>query len=92
MTEDEIFDAIRASVEAGRPTDSSSASALPPPVSEQVIRDAEAVIGHRLPPLLRRINRELGDGGIGPHGGIQGLTNSWSNIPMVDGYLECARR
>ncbi|MGI5183780.1 SMI1/KNR4 family protein [Dactylosporangium sp. CA-152071] len=88
MTEDEIFDAIRARVEAGRPTDSPPASLLPPPVSEQVIRDAEAVIGYRLPPLLRRIYRELGDGGIGPHGGIQGLANSWSNIPMVDGYLE----
>ncbi|WP_426513197.1 hypothetical protein ACPPVO_22780 [Dactylosporangium sp. McL0621] len=44
---------------------------MPPPATEQVISDAESVIGYLLPPLLRRIYRELADGGIGPGGGIE---------------------
>jgi hypothetical protein len=88
MTEDEIFNAIRTRVEAGHPTDMPSSVPLPPPAPDEVIREAESVIGYPLPPLLRRIYRELADGGIGPFGGIEGLENGFSNLPMIDGYLE----
>lgn len=33
----------------------------------------EAAVGHRCPPLLRRIHRELADGGWGPEGGVVGV-------------------
>lgn len=75
MTDDDIIEAIL------RATDSEK---LPAPASEAGISEAQRVIGHPLPTLLRRIYLEVANGGFGPHGyGILGVPGvEWSD----DGY------
>ncbi|MEV1204449.1 hypothetical protein [Microbispora rosea] len=58
MTDDELVEAIRA------------IPGLLPPVSPDVVDEAERVIGHSLPPLLRRLYLEVANGGFGPGRGI----------------------
>jgi hypothetical protein len=93
VTEDDIVDAVRARVLEGRPTDLHGGLPLPEPVSEEAVRECESIIGYRLPPLLRRIYREIANGGIGPFSGIEGLPGGYaSNGPsMLDGYLDYLR-
>jgi hypothetical protein len=43
------------------------------PAPAVVVEEAESVIGYRLPPLLRRLYLEVGNGGFGPGYGIFGL-------------------
>jgi hypothetical protein len=45
----------------------------PKPASEQAVREAEALLGESLPPLLRRIFLEIANGGIGPGYGLLGV-------------------
>ena len=45
------------------------------PAPAVVVEEAERVIGCRLPPLLRRLYLEVGNGGFGPGSGIFGLTD-----------------
>lgn len=48
---------------------------LPPltPASPAAVQEAEELVGHRLPLLLRRLYLEVGNGGFGPGYGILGL-------------------
>lgn len=48
---------------------------LPPltPASPAAVQEAEDLLGHRLPLLLRRLYLEIGNGGFGPGYGILGL-------------------
>ena len=46
----------------------------PPPASEDAIAAAEAELGFALPAALRRLYLEVADGGVGPGGGIFGLS------------------
>jgi hypothetical protein len=46
---------------------------LNPPANPECIARAEAVIGHRLPPLLVRLYSEVGNGGFGPDYGLLGI-------------------
>lgn len=46
------------------------------PASEEAARDAENRIGLPLPPLLRRLYTEIGDGGFGPGYGLLNLSTS----------------
>ena len=39
----------------------------------EAVEEAESVVGHRLPPLLRRLYLEVGNGGFGPGYGVLGL-------------------
>ncbi len=89
MTDEEIIEAIRTRVSEGRPTDSSYGEAPFAPASEEAIAEAERVIGYPLPPLLLRIYREIGNGGVGPALGIEGLRGGYtSDGPnMIDMYL-----
>jgi len=43
------------------------------PAASDAVAEAEAEIGFPLPPLLRRLYREVGNGGFGPHQGIPGV-------------------
>lgn len=43
------------------------------PATPEAVQEAEAVIGHTLPRLLRRLYLEVGNGGFGPGYGILGL-------------------
>lgn len=72
-SEDEIIDVLRVRAREGRPSDYPNKLPLPEPVSEEAIAEAEQVISYPLPPLLRRIYREIANGGLGPFGGIEGL-------------------
>lgn len=44
----------------------------------------EQVVGHPLPPLLRRLYLEVADGGFGPFGGVVGATDD----EVLQGYAE----
>ncbi len=46
---------------------------VPPPAEETQVAAAEAMLGFRLPELLRRIYREVGNGGFGPGYGLYGV-------------------
>jgi len=45
-----------------------------PPLTPAEVEGAEHELGYRLPPLLRRVYTEIGDGGFGPEGGLASLT------------------
>ncbi|WP_157519353.1 SMI1/KNR4 family protein [Herbidospora mongoliensis] len=64
MAEDEIIEAVRALPN------------LLPPASPEAISQVEEVIGHPLPPLLRRLYLEVANGGFGPREGILGVAGS----------------
>ncbi len=63
MNDDQILDALSARI----PTNDASTEPRPP-VSEAAMLAAEARLGFALPPLLRRIYREVADGGDGHPG------------------------
>jgi hypothetical protein len=89
MTDDEILDAIRVRILEGRPTDHNNGMSPPAPASDEVIGEAEQVIGYPLPPLLRRIYGEIANGGVGPFGGVEGLPGGYSSdADMLDLYKE----
>lgn len=83
VTDDEILEGVRRRIAAGRPTDIPGYPMPPAPAAEETVAAAERTIGYRLPPLLRRVYREVADGGVGPFGGIDGVGND----PMVDDYV-----
>jgi hypothetical protein len=49
------------------------AAPVRPPASAEAVDHAEKLIGHGLPPLLRRLYLEVGNGGFGPGFGILGV-------------------
>jgi hypothetical protein len=57
-------------------------STLRPPPSEAALVSAEARLGFALPPPLRQLYAEVGDGGFGPGGGLLSLK------VVVERYLE----
>ncbi|MEV8453664.1 SMI1/KNR4 family protein [Streptomyces sp. NPDC052095] len=85
MTDDELFEAVRARVKAGRPTDCGSTPTAPEPASLDEVEDAGRAIGFRLPPLVRRLYLEIADGGIGPFLGFSPLHDE--ELGMVSSYL-----
>jgi hypothetical protein len=91
MTEDEVLAALRQRVVDARPTDDPHFFELGQPVSEEAIDAAQRAIGYPLPPLLRRIYREIANGGVGPFGGIEPLPGGYSfdDTNIVDMYLGC---
>jgi len=52
-----------------------------PPLTEEIIRRQESRLGYTLPPLLRRLYIEVGNGGFGPE---WGLLNLVPISPLVD--------
>jgi hypothetical protein len=75
---------FRAARRAGRIPD------LPPltPAPAEALARLETATGGRLPALLRRCYRELGDGGFGPAYGLLGLATRWQFHPgtVLDAY------
>ncbi|MCL2583180.1 MAG: hypothetical protein FWE35_12070 [Streptosporangiales bacterium] len=68
----------RDSAEYRKARDAGLTQRLPPltPASRGAVARAEAAIGYRLPPLLRRLYLEAGDGGFGPGYGIFSLADN----------------
>ncbi len=81
VTEDEIIEALCGSVADGRACDYPHRR-MPPVASPAQLDAVEAGLGFALPALLRRIYREVANGGVGPFGGIEGLP--------PDGYVSDA--
>lgn len=91
MADDEILNTLRDRIAAGRPTDSPHSPTPPPgPAPQRAVGDAEQIIGYQLPPLARRIYREIANGGVGPFGGIEGVRGGHASDyhPMLDTYLD----
>ena len=79
MNDDEIIDFLRAN--SKKPArDEHTQPRLCPPASDQEIEEAESALGFDLPPLLKRIYREIGNGGniLGPAHGVYGVGNGYS--------------
>jgi hypothetical protein len=58
----------------GMPTQIGPPEVAPPrPVSLRDLADEESRLGFRLPPILRRLYLEIGNGGFGPGGGLLSL-------------------
>ncbi|MBC9714958.1 SMI1/KNR4 family protein [Streptomyces sp. TRM66268-LWL] len=88
MTDDELFDAVLARVREGRPADSPHRDALPGPAALAEVEVFERIVGCPMPPLLRRIYLEIGDGGIGPFDGISALQDEDEPMGMLNAYVE----
>ncbi|MFD0855965.1 SMI1/KNR4 family protein [Actinomadura adrarensis] len=63
LTPDAIFEAVAAA----------TGPDLPPVATPEAVTEAELAIGYPLPPLLRRLYLELGNGGFGPRNAITGI-------------------
>src|SRR5690242_10047052 len=55
-----------------------------PPATVAEVDAAEAALGLAIPPLLRRLYTEVGNGGFGPHYGLEGVPT----IPPVPGAAD----
>ena len=76
MTEDEVFRSIEARIAEGDyVTRMPGVRLLAPlsPAAPDAIEEAERLLGHRLPRLLRRLYLEVANGGFGPGWGILGV-------------------
>ncbi|GAA1389484.1 SMI1/KNR4 family protein [Kitasatospora putterlickiae] len=78
MTDDEIIDRIREQARSG---------GLPLPAPLEAVAELEAAVGHRMPPLLRRIHLEVADGGFGRWDGALSLTEYQDEPPVLEAYL-----
>jgi hypothetical protein len=88
MTEDEVFEAVRARVDEGHLNDLSDAD-IAESASEQAVDDAERIIGYPLPRLLRRLYREVANGGFGPFSGVEGVDGGYvSALGMLEDYVQ----
>lgn len=66
--------------------------AMAPPATEADVDAAEAALGFPVPRLLRRLYTEVGNGGWGPHYGLQGIPTGGVEpdaSDIVGFYREC---
>ena len=61
------------------PTDDGGREAPFPPVRAKSLTAVEAIVGHKLPPLLERLYSEVGNGGFGPDYGLLGIDGGAGN-------------
>lgn len=61
-------------------TDTQRARPLYPPTTDAVVVAAEREMGLALPPLLRRVYVEVGNGGFGPGFGLLGLAGGHADV------------
>lgn len=56
-----------------------------PPISAEVLAEAEVRLGFELPPLLRALYTRVGDGGYGPGRGLEPLIeDDWSLVAQAE--------
>ena len=61
-----------------------------PPLTPEVLAAAEARLGFSLPPLLRALYTQIGDGGYGPGRGLEVLAEGeWSLVAHVEAVRQC---
>jgi hypothetical protein len=90
VDDEALLAGVRGRVRAGRPLDRAGAEPLPPPASGRQVAEAEEVIGHRLPGLLRSLYVGIANGGMGPGFGIEGLPGGYASesYGMLPCYLD----
>src|SRR5262245_3654603 len=72
---DDIVGRVRQRIESGSPDPMGSAARAPAPAATRAsIAADEQTLGFTLPPLLKRLYLEVGNGGWGPGYGLLGLT------------------
>lgn len=82
VTEDELVDALRATV---------ADKDVPRPASQEAIAEAEAACGYALPPLLVRLLTEVANGGFGPRRGIYGVRgHNWYSAALFGDLTHAA--
>lgn len=92
--EDVLLQAIRERIaDPMRRIDMDTLAAPPlfPRATAAEVERAEGALGLTLPPLLRRLYQEVGNGGFGPGAGILGLDGGYLSCDgqsLVDLYLE----
>jgi hypothetical protein len=75
-TDDAILERVAArAANALRRNDMDSPPTYPPPISREAMAKVERELGFALPPLLRRVYTEIGDGWFGPGCGLQGAVS-----------------
>jgi hypothetical protein len=84
--DDELIAALRERAESPKPTGTPTARERRPPASEESVVKVEAALGFRLDPLLRRIYREVCDGGVGPGYGSLPLMGSESVLSKYENF------
>jgi hypothetical protein len=75
VNEDEVFQAIRARAVVAQ---------WAPPASVEAVEEAERVIRHSIPPLLRRLYLEVANGGFGPGFGVLGVRGGKPGANFAD--------
>jgi hypothetical protein len=55
-----------------------------PPTTSAIVEAAEAKLGFSLPPLLRQLYTEVGNGGFGPGYGLFGLEGGYTDPQIID--------
>jgi hypothetical protein len=86
-----MVERIRAHIQDPKLTTSANAFAprrhdLYPPTTLTVVEAAEAKMGFRLPPLLRELYTQVGNGGFGPGYGIFGLEGGYIEQDIVNNF------
>jgi hypothetical protein len=77
--DDQVFEAVRNRVATGEYLDEAPAGrqATLRPATPATVAEAEELAGRPLPPLLRRLYLEVGNGGFGPGYGLLGLRDGY---------------
>lgn len=57
-----------------------------PPTTPAIVEAAEAELGFRLPPLLRELYTQVGNGGFGPGYGIFGLEGGYIDQDIINDF------
>ena len=80
MTDDEIIELLRTSAQLPSKYEHTQPHHFPP-ATDQEIEDAERTLGFELPPLSKRLYREVGNGGnmLGPAFGIYGVGTGYEH-------------
>jgi len=86
MGDDDLIDALRERFESSKRTDTPTPNERRPPASEESAVTAEAALGFRLDPFLRRVYREVCDGGVGPGYGSLPLLGDESVVSMYENF------
>jgi hypothetical protein len=86
-----IVERIRAHIQNPRLTTSINAftprrHSLYPPTTPAIVEEAEAKMGFHLPPLLRELYTQVGNGGFGPGYGIFGLEGGYVDPDIINNF------
>lgn len=86
-----IITQIKQAIQATGISSERSNNCLNPPVSEDVVLEIELDLGVRLPPIIKMIYTEVGNGGFGPGHGFLPLSRT-ELLPDGRFVVDCCKR